>query len=247
MAHVTLGPNGLTGRTFTHRQKTMTLWVTRQSQDFVNSGDLQLADLELINASVELVGEPGLSNNGNISVQHQATFNSLHAVNEQGVTSIVRNIQSQNRIETKAHLNHAHVDVEILGMTQGHHFRQDEAHLDNRLHLTIPTDLGLMEGRFKSWPPTPIPLEAVKLEQQIRVNTLFLGNGGIQNRVARFVEDWADSPTVQAAVTSRNNDGTVRYFASDDETQAGAVQCQVPANCITAMKLVFLVKPRTTL
>jgi hypothetical protein len=243
MSHQVLGPNGLLGRTETHRSQLMTLWVTRQNQEFITSGDLQLSDVELINATVELVGEPGVGNVGNTSTLHKSTINSLNAINDVGQTSSVYGVDLPNLISQKTHINHGHVSVGLQGMTQGHQFRQDAIHLDNRIELAIPTDLGLIKSRdtLASWPPTPIMLEAVKLEQRIRVSTVFFGNGAEARRIARFVEDWAD------ATSSRNTDGTVQWFAGDDEGQSSAVNCQVPANCIVGMKLVFNIKPRTTL
>ena len=116
-------------------------------------------------------------------------------------------------------------------------------HLDNRIELAIPTDLGLIKSRdmLALWPSTPLTLEAVKVEQRLRVNTSFFGNGSAPSRVARFVEDWADS------TNNRNNDGTVTWFTNNDEGQSSTQECIVPSNCIVGMKLVFNIRPRTTL
>jgi hypothetical protein len=251
MSHSTLGPDGITGRTQTHRSQIMTLWVTRQDQEFITTNDLQLSDVELINATTELVGEPGTGYVGNIQTEFNSTINTI-PVNDSGVFSSVKDIESENRISMKARLHHGSVDVTIGGMTQSHQFRQDSQHVDNRLQLVIPTDLGLISSRIQnqSWPPTPLRIESVKLEQRLRVHTNFIGNGPITNRQARFVEDWADSPAVQLSLLpqiSRNPDGSVRYFADNDEGQSSSETCQVPSNCIVAMKLVFNIKPRTTL
>lgn len=243
MSHSVLGPNGLEGRTQTHRSQLMTLWVTKQNQEFITSGDLQLADIDLINATVQLVGDPGVGNVGNTATTHKSQMNELNAINEVGTTSSVYGLESPNLISQKTHINHGHVSVGIQGMTQAHQFRQDAVHLDNRIELAIPTDLGLLSAQhaLANWPNTPLTMEAVKLEQRIRVNTLFFGNGAAPTRVARFVEDWAD------ATSNRNTDGTVTWFTNNDEGQASAQECIVPANCIVGMKLVFNVRPRTTL
>ena len=243
MSHSVLTANGLAGRTETHRSQLMTLWVTRQNQEFITTGDLELADIELINATVELVGEPGVGNIGDTSTLHKSSINSSNVINEVGVTSSMYGLTLPNLISQKTHLNHGHVSVGIAGMTQGHQFRQDAVHLDNRIELSIPTDLGLIKSRdaLASWPPTPIKLEAVKLEQRIRVYTNFFGNGAAPDRIGRFVEDWAD------ATGNRNSNGTVTWFPGDDEGQASIQVCQVPSNLITGMKLVFNIKPRTAL
>ena len=243
MSHSVLGPNGLAGRTQTHRSQLMTLWVTRQNQEFIISGDLQLADVDLINATVELVGEPGIGNVGNTSVEHKSTINSLNGINDVGQKSIVYGQELPNLISQKTHLNHGNVSVGITGMTSGYQFKQDLRYLDNQVELSIPTDLGLIKSRdaLSCWPANPITMEAVHLEQRLRVNTTFFGNGPVTTRVARFLEDWSD------AVGNRNPDGVVQWFAGGDEGQSSAAECIVPANCIVGMKLVFNIRPRTTL
>ena len=247
MSNALLGPAGVAGRYKTHRSQLMTLWVTRQGQQFVTSGDLQLCDVELINATVELVGEPGLGNAGVIASEttpFNSTVNLLHAVNDAGAVSLVYGILGENRVLSKTHLNHQHLNVSITGMTQGHQFRQDQLHTDNSLQVLVPTDFGLVHQRNQNWPSTPIMLENVHLQQNLRVECTFAGNWPAPKRVARFTEDWADT----AGGTKRNTDGTVRYFIGDVEGQSAAtVECQVPANCINAVKLVFKVCPRTEL
>lgn len=248
MSNPVLDPLGVAQRYQTHRSQLMTLWVTKQGQEFVTSGDLQLCDIELINASVELVGEPGI---GNVGIQtgattpHKGTMNLLHAVNDAGTTSTVYGISAENRILTKTHLNHGHVNVTIEGMTQGHQFRKDVSQGGNDIDLMIPTDLGLGLHRNVDWPRTPLMLENVHLQQRIRINCFFAGTWPARERYARFTEDWADSTAVSG--TKRNSNGTVRYFVNDDEGQSSAQECQVPANCIDSLKLVFKVTPRTKL
>lgn len=257
MSNAVLGPAGVAGRYRTHRSQIMTLWVTRQGQSFVTSGDLQLCDIELINASVELVGEPGKGNVGSVSGYGSAgaavepfngTMNLLHAVNDAGATSIVYNIEGENRILSKTHINHGFINVSIVGMTQGTQFRKDISVDGNDIELLIPTDNGLITQRLPNWPSTPLMLENVHLQQGLRVECAFAGNWPLSKRVARFVEDWADAPEVRAPGTEkRNEDGTVRYFVDNDEGQASTQECQVPANCVQFVKLVFKVSPRTEL
>ena len=246
MSNPVLGPAGIVGRYRTHRKQLMTLYVTRQGQDFVTSGDLQLCDVKLINASVELVGEPGIGNFGNSSgptTPHNSTVNKLHAINDAGTTSTVYGIASENRVISKTHLTHRELNISITGMTQGHHFRQDQAHLDNNVELMIPTDYGIMEHRNPAWPAHPIQLENVHLQQNLKVHAVFAGNWPANKRIARFVEDWA----LTTGGTKKNADGTIRYFVNDDEGQSSSQECQVPANCINAIKLVFEVTPQSEL
>jgi len=224
----------------------MTLWVTRQGQDFVTSGDLQLCDVELLNASVELVGEPGQGNAGKTAGQnnnHNTTINFLNAVNDASAESTVYGVTGGNRVLAKTHINHGHVNVNIIGMTQGHQFRRDTSIGGNDISLLIPTDNGIIPGRIVNWPANSLTLENVHLQQNLRVECAFAGTWPVVKRVCRFVEDWADTP----GGTKRNADGTVRYYVNDDEGQSSSQECQVPSNLINAMKLVFKVTPRIDL
>lgn len=283
MANPVLGPIGLQGRTETHRKELMTLYVTRQNQEFVTSRYMQLCDVELINASVQLVGEPGLSGSGYAVgaayinydtgpaadellkekfMFHNTTINLLNPTNGQGVTSNVYGSEQPNRMVERPHLNHSNVNVRITGMRENHQFRQDEKDPANQLDFCIPTDLGLADHRatLASWPPTPLLLERARLEQMLKVETQFVGSGSPAIRQARFVEDWADSPVEIAklqAVTpilgvpnsTRNPDGTIMYFPSNNEDILldPIAICQVPGNLIVAMKLIFQITPRTQL
>jgi hypothetical protein len=202
--------------------------------------------VELINARVKMVGEPGIGNVGIVNgttTPHKGTMNLLHAVNDAGISSTVYGIESENRIIQKTHLDHGHVNVTIQGMTRGHQFRNDVTQPGNNLHLVIPTDMGLTQHRDVNWPSLPIMLENVHLEQRIRVESVFTGTWPETKKVARFTEDWADTP----GGTKRNTDGTVRYFVNDDEGQSSAQECQVPANCIDSISLLFKISPRTEL
>lgn len=264
MANPVLGPIGLQGRTETHRKELMTLYVTRQEERFITSRYMQLCDIELINAEVQLVGEPGLSGSGfpvgaaytstatpttltkGEFMFHNSTINVVEAINGQGIESTVMGQMLPNRIVERPHLNHRNVNVRIEGMRANHQFRQDELNASNQLDLCIPTDLGLAEHRalLASWPPTPIVMEAVRLEQQMVVSTDFSGNGPVVQRRARFVQDWADSDA-----SRRNADGTVKYFTNNNEKidEQDPNICLVPSNMIVAMKLIFQITPRTTL
>ena len=246
MSNPLLNPSGIIGRYQTHRSQIMTLFVTRQGQDFVTSGDLQLCDVELLSATVELVGEPGIGNVGIVTgatTPHNGTVNLLHAINDAGTESTVYGHSLENRVISKTHLTHKELNISIQGMTQGHQFRQDQSHSGNNLQFLVPTDYGLVHYRDTTWPPHPIMLENVHLQQNLRVDSIFAGNWPASKRIARFAEDWADT----AGGTKRNADGTIRYFVNDDEGQASAQECQVPANCINHIKLVFKVTPRTEL
>lgn len=245
MSNAILGPAGVAGRYQTHRSQLMTLIVTRQGQHFVTTGGQQLCDVELISTMVSLVGEPGLGNKGTVTgplIPHNTTYNQLHAVNEAGVTSTVYGITGENRVLAKTHLDHSEVEVGIVGMMQPHQFRTDQQQDGIGSSLLIPTDHGIIMHQG-TWPPFPIMLENVHLQQNLRVETIFSGTWPKQKRIARFTEDWADT----AGGTKRNADGTVRYFINNSEGQASVAECQVPSNCINFMKLVFKITPRTEL
>lgn len=266
MSHATLGPTGITGRTETHRGQLMTLWVTKQDQEFVTTNDLQLCDVELVNASVELVGEPGFGNTGLVntgfvqatptaSQAYNGSINYLYAVNQPGPGGVsnVFGYNQTNRVLMKKELHHGHVNVHIEGMTKSHQFRQDDAQAGNvGVELAIPTDMGLMSNRaaIQQWPTHPVVIEAVHLQQRMRVKTEFMGTAPSTEKRARFVEDWADSEIVKQQIApevTRNEDNTVRYFEGNLEGTAQTSECIVPSNCINVMKLVFRIRPRTTL
>ena len=261
MSHTTLSGSGLMERTQTRRSQLMTLWVTRQGQEFITTNDLSLCDVELINATCELVGEPGSGNNGNIGTYRVGT--NLIDINSPSLPLTeydqVYGQKISNSMDFRTGINHGHVNVQIEGMTEGHQFRQDALHLDNKLEFVIPTDVGLERNRLimESWPPQPIRVEAVKLQQRLRVFTNFLGNTSKDKRLSRFVEDWAD------ATGNRNLNGQPTWFRRYPtvydptdvpplgEANTGIIEpdeiCQVPGNCITALKLVFNIKPRAVL
>lgn len=263
MANPVLDSQAVLNRFQTHRSQLTTFIVERQNQEFVITNDKHLVDVKLLSATVELVGEPGFGNTGVVTGgydvagastkedfrMHNGTINALHAVNDAGTTSTVYNTALENRIVTKTSLHHGHVNVAIQGMTRQHQFQQDYAYPNNNAFLVLPTNLGLANsGIVQHYPPSPISIDNVKLEQRLRFSTQFVGNLPDDKRIARFVEDWADSPSViGSGVTTRNSDGTVRYFVGDSEGQASAAECQIPANCINFMKLVFEITPRTAL
>lgn len=253
-------PDALPKRYETHHEKLMTLFITRQDQEFVVSNDLELVDIELIRSSVELVGEPGWDANSGtgqghvqgaydvsgtdaseVSPTYMTTINELYALNKTG-TSTVYNITSNNGVIHTTHLNHGWANIEIQGMTQGRQFMQDERYQENQLSFVVPTDHGLLSVRTaqQNGPPQPLKLENVKLQQRIKVHIDFAGTWPREKRIARFVEDFADTNTS----TYRNADGTVQYY--EDDSGGDAIgPCQIPANMINCVLLQFKVKPRT--
>lgn len=241
----------------THHEKLMSLYVTRQDQEFVVASDLQLVDINLVRSSVELVGEPGWAGAGQVgkgmttgvhdtlgaSVDLQkpgygCSINELYAMNTS--TSTTNGLEFSNGVQHKASLNHGWVNVGIRGMTDNTNFLQDDRSSDNQLQLMLPTDSGLLHARTaqQSGPPTPFMLENVKLQAKIRVHVDFAGTAPQQERVARFVEDFADANPS----TYRQADGKVKYY-----TGSAPGPCQIPANLINCMVLQFKVKPRSTI
>lgn len=242
-------PDDIYKRYETHHKKVMTLYVTRQNQQFVVANDITLCDLELIRSSVELVGEPGVSvgNAGvltgtsqigfgytqGLTTAYGGTINALNDLNK-GVVA--------NAVQHKTSVNHGWMNIEIEGMSQARNFMRDDRQLDNELSIVVPTDSGIMSIRAaqQSGPPHPLILENIKLEQNIRIASQFAGSGSKQSRTARFVEDFADAdPT-----TYRSADGSVKYY--DDSGGAADTECQIPSNLVNCMILQFQMTPRST-
>lgn len=242
-------PDDIYKRYETHHKKVMTLYVTRQNQQFVVANDITLCDLQLIRSSVELVGEPGVSigNAGlatgasqigfgythGLAASYGSTINTLYAVNK-GVVA--------NAVQHKTSINHGWMNIEIEGMSQARNFMRDDRQMDNELSIVVPTDSGLMAVRAaqQGGPPHPIMLENVKLNQNINIACQFAGSGSKQSRTARFVEDFADADPA----TYRSADGTVKYY--DDSGVGADTACQIPSNLVNCMILQFQMTPRST-
>lgn len=253
-------PDDVYKRYETHHKKLLTLYVTRQDQQFVVANDITLCDLELIRSSVELVGEPGFAGGsaqiGQGHVQgayapdataatldveepnYNTTINRLYAMNFSG-TSTVKGYTAPNAIVHKTALNHGWLNVDVVGMAQNRNFMQDYSLDDNNLAIVVPTDSGLLSVRTAQQlgPPRPFIMENVKLEPTIRIQSQFAGNGSRQSRMARFVEDFADTDPANY----RSSDGTVKYYDT-----SGLGPCQIPANMINCMILQFQMTPRST-
>ena len=242
-------PDDIYKRYETHHKKIMTLYVTRQHQQFVIANDITLCDLELIRSSIELVGEPGLSGgfaaigalgnqigrghvHGGAATSYGETINALYGLNH----------TPTNAIQHKTSVNHGWMNVEIGGMSQARNFMRDDRKDDNELSLVLPTDSGLLSNRMaqQNGPPKSLVLENIKLEQNITISSQFAGNASKQDRTARFAEDFADTAAIY-----RSTDGTVKYF--NDTSGAGAdTQCQIPSNIVNCMILQFQMTPRST-
>ena len=242
-------PDDIYKRYETHHKKVMTLYVTRQNQQFVVANDITLCDLELIRSSIELVGEPGVSTGfGGIG----AGTNQIGVGHTQGVTGLgfletvnvaALNKTPENAVVHKTALNHGWMNIEIDGMSQARNFMRDDRQMDNELSIVVPTDNGLIATRSaqQNGPTHSIKLENIKLEQNIRIACQFAGSAGKQNRTARFVEDWADLDKN----TYRSADGTVKYY-NDTDGHPSNMLCQIPANLVNCMILQFQMTPRST-
>lgn len=246
--------NDVSKRFETHRSKTLSLYVTRQNQKFQIANDVQLSDIELVRAAVELVGEPGFGlttqvgrgtvtgasyvANTNDQTRYPgycSTINRLYTINES--SSTVAGILGPNGISHKTNVNHGWANIQIKGLThEAQAFVRDDTKTNNIFDLAVPTDHGLLSARIANNAATapPFKLEKVRLEPQLVVNTSFFGEGTQAQKLARFVEDFADTDVS----TYRNADGTVKYYVD-----AAPGTCQIPANCVTAVMLQFTVKP----
>ena len=257
-------PDQIPFRYETHRSKLLTLYVTRQDQEFVISSDLQLADVHLVRSSVELVGEPGWAPSGSqtgsghtmgaydstgltaveVGPVYGSTVNELYALNKTQ-KSTFQGRTFKCAVEHKTAINHGWMDISIDGMTRDHQFMQDDRSPENRLNIVVPTDSGLISNRaiHQLGPTNELVMENVKLQQKIRIRSTFLGNSSEQNRTARFVEDFADEPPTDPAHPRRAADGSVNYY------QSGLTlgECIMPANLVNCMVLQFKIMPRTQL
>ena len=235
----------------------MTLRVTRQGQTFRIGKDQQHVDLKLIQASVELVGEPGTEAQGGVgcglgfvwdgaqvltaaatsmTTLNQYEPNWTQTINPLYQYSLYGDVLP-NHVQTNSYLDHGWASVEIEGLTTNVMFQQDKLKTDNNIHLPLPTDLGLVQNRCALQSGyRPMMLNNTTISNEIRVNTKFMGTAPDRKRIARFVQDWADV------------DPSTRYLASGEvDYYAGGSLCVVPANMISQMLLVFEVTPRSTI
>ena len=240
-------PDDIYKRYETHHKKIMTLYVTRQNQQFVVSSDITLCDLELIRSSVELVGEPGRSGGfaaiGTGGNQVGRSILGSNIFYGDTYNSETLNQNQTNAVQSKTALNHSWMNIEINGMSEARNFMRDDRLQDNELSIVVPTDNGLAgaaRGANANGPTNPIKLENIKLNQNIRIACQFAGSGPKQVRTARFAEDFADLDPA----TYRSADGTVKYY-NDTSGHADDTLCQIPANIVNSMILQFQMTPRS--
>lgn len=240
------------------RSQLMEFVVTRQNQEFVVSNDMLYCDIDLVHGHIELVGDvPPLDmpstaqiaayNNGlRTGAQSDINTYNTHALNFGGETSILYGGKVVNGLYThNTAINHGWANVDIDGLTRGGHFLKDMVSTEhNDSGFWIPSDFGFVDNRMKllNYPTEPRKLEAVRLEQRLRVKTTWMGSAPHPSRVAMFAEDFADKDPS----TYRNADGTIRYV-QPFEPPAVFPGLQIPASCINAMFLMFRVTPRIDL
>lgn len=242
-------PDDIYKRYETHHKKVMTLYVTRQNQQFVVASDITLCDLKLVRTSIELVGEPGKAG-GQAGIP---TTNQIGRGNTGGVSGSsygeTVNTQTLNQVEAnavqhKSHLNHGWMNIEIEGMSQARNFMRDDRQIDNELSIVVPTDSGLFSVRSAQQQVAghPILLENIKLEPTIRIASQFAGSAAKNVRTARFAEDFADTDKSKY----RTVEGTIKYY--DDSGTVGLDTFpQIPANIVNCMVLQFEMTPRSTI
>lgn len=259
MSHAVLPSGSQIGQRYeTHREKPLQFYVTRQNQEFNVNLNLTFCDVELTRASVQLVGDPGLSNWGVVNqgiflddmAVPQPTLTPMYgnSINNRDLafeTSVVRGNIQPNAIVSRPEIDHGWCNISIRGMTENVQFMRDNS--DGRpTSFVVPTDFGLIANRAaqQNTEAKGVKLQMVKLENRLTVSTSFLGLGNDSRLEARFVEDWANED-VSTRREFGTKDGDVKYFETEvyEETKP----CLVPPNLIQSMFLEFKITPRTDL
>ena len=245
----------------------MTLWVTRQNQDFITTDDYQLCDVTLLSARAQLAGEisPGNKHPSAPGFVWNNTVASSYDTNgiETTFSYNGKTIGSTRKFRTE--LNMTLINVNIKGMTYKHQFRQDVIHNDNQIVLPVPTNGGFGHGIYEDLGPVfpIIDLEAVKLEPRLTVQSEFFGNASSEEKQCIFVEDWADqttgmrvngkipwwgSSTYKDDPLSVPNENEISNPNTNPNGPNGGVKpswcCLIPARLVVGIKLVFKITPR---
>ena len=227
----------------------MTLWVTRQNQEFVSTNDTSLCDVKLLSAVVHLTGEKQTGNSIS-NVPGYIWNNSLYNYN--GSTHTYKGGTYSSTRTLRSSVNMRDVNIDIRGMFDNHLFRQDAIHRDNQLSLVVPTDIGFI-GYNLQWPSTPIELNALRVEPKISVHSEFLGSAPSIDKQCIFLEDWADDEPYRRVNGKIVYYATPNYLNGSQPTQndvntpdltGGVYNCIHPSNLVSSIKLVFEITPR---
>lgn len=255
----TLGNNEVQQRFRDGIPRLLHLNITRQNQEFTINHDLIHCDIELLHAQARLVGEPGEGGYG-ISTMYsntdptannighfspwRSTVN-VQALNDPADSSVVLGV-GENFVQ-QVEVDHGHVDVDIVGLTERRQYLKDQSVAANDLSILIPTDFGLEMHRGLVAGPTYMPWFShnVKLQPRIKVTTHFPGTREKAKRVVRFVQDYADTDTS----TYRKANGEISMWANQghDDGVTSPSQSQFPANLVHNIYMQFKVTPRSEL
>lgn len=243
--------------------------VTKQNQEFTLQGTNsdEFVDLELVNSSVQLVGEPGYGGSGsvldgssaaydgseaiNYFTNHRNTFNELHTTNHPDFNSVPDNRKYKlygttipNHINQDAMLDHGHVSVDFEGLSkESKYLTHDSSHADNNVNVVVPTDLGVERHRITlAASRRKFYIHRAKITGRVTIRTHFVGQLDEQSRTARFVKDWAD----EDPANRYRDDGTIKHFETYEQDPKSTEECIIPANMIESMMFTFKVIPRCT-
>lgn len=239
----------LDSRVQNKRTQLMTLWVTRQNQEFVTTNDTSLCDVKLLSAIVNLTGERP-SGNYISGIPGYLWNTSLYNLN--GATHTYQGRTYSSMRTMRPSVNMKEVNIDIRGMFDNHLFRQDAIHKDNQLSLVVPTDIGFI-GYYQEWPPSPIDFNAIRLEPKISVHSEFVGNAPSIDKQCIFLEDWADDEAYRRVNGKTVYFATSNYLNGSQPTQndvdtpaltGGTYDCIHPSNLVSSIKLIFEITPR---
>lgn len=239
MSHPHLDPEALRGRYQNARSTLLSLWVTRQEEEFVIDNDERLCDIELVNAVALLVG--------NYDQTELLTYQNLRdAPVKFPLWDTSMPFGCEDPLSLDMFTTHVNVDVE--GVTHAGHFMLDSGSPLNYNRFLVPTAAGLNYDISASQLPSKSVLEACRMQPRIKIHTYFPGTLGKESRKVRFLQDIVDHYGVFDPLS--NPEGVIHgpnnnpMFAVSDG--GGGTLPQFDGNVCTKMLLQFRVTPRVT-
>lgn len=249
-----LSPEALQLRYDTNRARHMTLVVTRQNQEFVIGTDIQLCDVQLINATAQLVGPGPIDLDDyktTISSTSPTYVNRYPLYGTQPISNAIDPVGNN--------ICYDMVDVQIEGLTRPTNILVDHNKTINQVEILVNTDIGLStsRGHMKRESGNAIRLEGVHLQPVLRVRTNFMGFAPLPYRQCRFMEDFCDLyPEFRHDGSDSHTSQSVRFWcttngvpepAPGSSTPWAVGDQYIPPNCISRILLEFRVTPRVVL